>query len=191
MTRAVLMLFCAVVSLFAIHEIPVDCTQIFEARKAEIQKEIDIIDEQRQALEAFRASTRAIYEENLAKLAKKEADINATMRQVEQKRKEIDEQIASNKKILDEMKAGTTDKVAQSYAKMKDQAAADVLSQMSRAQASAILIALEPKKISAIMAKMSPNVASELTTMLSKGPPFIDSPKDDKIDAPAGNLLNN
>lgn len=172
------------------YEIPVDCTQIFEARKAEIAKEIDIIDEQRQALEAFRASTKALYDENLRRLNKKESDINATLKQVEKKRKEIDEQIALNQKILDELREMTTDKVSASYAKMKDQAAADILSDMSVAKAAAIMYALEPKKISAIMAKMQPTKASEITQMLTKGPPFKDEIKDESFDAPSGNVLN-
>lgn len=172
------------------YEIPVDCTQIFEARKAEIIKEIDVIDEERQALEAFRASTKALYDENFARLNKKESDINATLRQVEKKRKEIDEQIIANQKILDELRAMTTDKVSASYAKMKDQAAADILSDMSVAKAAAIMYALEPKKISAIMAKMQPAKASEITQMLTKGPPFKDEIKDESFSAPSGNVLN-
>ncbi|QCD44547.1 MotE family protein [Campylobacter mucosalis] len=187
--RAVFALCFFCLSIFS-YEIPVDCTQIFEARKAEIEKELEIIDEQRQALEAFRASIRASYDENLAKLAKKEADINATMRQVEKKNKEIEQKIAQNQKILDELKTNSNDKLTQSYAKMKDQAAADVLAQLSRASAAEILSMLEPKKISSIMAKMDPAVASEITAMLQKGPPFIDEPKEQKIDAPAGNVLN-
>ncbi|MGH1600529.1 MotE family protein [Campylobacter majalis] len=173
------------------YDIPVDCTAIFEARKTEIAKEIDKIDEERQALEAFRASMRSLYDENMAKLNKKEADINATLKSVEIKRKQIDEEIAKNKKILEELKAMTSDKVGESYAKMKDKAAADILSDMTRTQAASIMYALEPKKISSIMAKMQPNVASEITIMLTKGPPFVDSTKDTKIDAPAGNLLGN
>lgn len=170
------------------YEIPVDCTQIFEARKAEIAKEIDKIDEQKQALEAFRASVMALYEENNAKMAKKEADLNATMRNIELKRKQIDEEITKNSKILDELRAMTTDKVSASYAKMKDQAAADILSDMSVAQAASIMYALEPKKISAVMAKMDPKVASSITLMLTKGPPFIDIPKDENLKAPAGSI---
>ena len=170
------------------YEVPVDCTQIFEARKDEILKEIERLDEQRQALESFRASTNAAYEQGLDKLAKKEADVNATMRQTEAKRQEIADLLAQNEKILKELKTMTTDKVSASYAKMKDQAAADVLSAMSRAQAAAILYALEPKKISAVMAKMQPKIASEITTMLTKGPPFEDVKEETKMDAPAGSI---
>ncbi|MCR4941507.1 MAG: 5'-nucleosidase [Campylobacter sp.] len=189
MLRSLFALFFATAWIFA-YDIPVDCTQIFEARKAEIQKELEIVDEQRQALEAFRASVYANYEENLAKLAKKESDINASMRQIEKKNKDAEAKIANYQKILDELKANTGDKLVQAYAKMKDQAAADVLTQMARSKAAAIISALDPKKISTIMAKMDPGVASELTTMLHDGPPYIDKAKDQKVDAPEGSLLN-
>ena len=99
--RAVLLFFMVINFAFCF-EVPVDCTQIFEARKEEISKELEVIDEQRQALEVFRASSAAAYEENNKKLAKKEADLNATIKVIEQKRKEIDEVVAKNEKILDQ-----------------------------------------------------------------------------------------
>ncbi|MFC2491913.1 MAG: MotE family protein [Campylobacter curvus] len=179
--------FLLVLNFAFAYDVPVDCTQIFEARKDEILKELEVIDEQRQALEAFRASAQAAYEEGLKKLAQKEADINATMKTLEQKRKEIDDQVAKNDKILTQLRTMTTDKVNESYSKMKDQAAADVLSQMSRAQAASIMYALEPKKISTVMAKMDPKTASEITTLLTKGPPFNDD-NESSIDTPAGSL---
>lgn len=172
------------------YDIPVDCTQIFEARKAEIVKEMDIIDEQRQSLEAFRASISALYDENLAKLNKKESDINISLRNLEQKKMDIEAQVAKNSKILNELKLMTADKVSASYAKMKDQAAADILSDMSTVQAASIMYALEPKKISSVMAKMQPNIASKITLMLTKGPPFVDDAKSENFNAPSGNLLN-
>ena len=80
----------------------------------------------------------------------------------------------------------TTDKVNESYAKMKDGAAAEVLSQMPRSNAATILYALDAKKISTIMAKMNPKVASEVTALLQKGPPFVDEKGD--MPAPAGSI---
>jgi len=180
------LLFFVILNFSFCYEVPVDCTQIFEARKEEISKELEIIDEQRQALEAFRASSAAAYEENNKKLAKKEADLNATMKLIEQKRKDIDEMVAKNEKILKELRTMTTDKVNESYSKMKDGAAADVLSQMARSNAATILYALDAKKISTIMAKMDPKVASEITALLQKGPPFVD--KKAEMPAPAGSI---
>ncbi|MCD8213000.1 MAG: MotE family protein [Campylobacter sp.] len=180
-------IFLSILNFAFAYNVPVDCTQIFEARKDEILKELEVIDEQRQALEAFRASTQAAYDESLKKLAQKEADLNATMKTIDQKRKEIDAQVAKNDEILKELRTMTTDKVNESYSKMKDQAAADVLSQMSRTQAASIMYALEPKKISTVMAKMDPKTASEITILLKKGPPFNDS-ENVSIDTPAGSL---
>lgn len=177
-------------------EVPVDCVSIFEARKDELVKEIEKIDEARQSLEAFRASSNAVFAEQKAKLEKKELDINATLAEVEARKKEIENLIKKNDEILSELKTMTADKVSEAYGKMKDQAAADVLSQMSRANAASIMYALAPKKISSVMAKMEPKIASEITLLLQKGPPFeisdINSTLQDEgsLKGPAGNILN-
>lgn len=177
-------------------EIPVDCVSIFEARKSELSKEIDKIDEERQSLEAFRASSEAIFKERNAKLIQKEADINATLSKIEDQKAQIENLIKRNDEILSQIKTMTTDKVGEAYGKMKDQSAADVLSAMDRVSAASIMYALAPKKISSIMAKMEPNVASEITLLIKLGPPFVKEDKNVtinspvKFDGPAGNLLN-
>jgi len=43
-------------------KIPVDCVSIFETRKDELKRELAKIDEARQSLEAFRASSAALFE---------------------------------------------------------------------------------------------------------------------------------
>ena len=172
---------------------PVDCVAVFEARKDELRLEVDKLDEARQSMEAFRASTNSLYEERNAKLIAKEADINATLAKVQKEKQSIEELVKKNDEILAQLKAMTMDKVGETYGKMKDQAAADVLSAMSRIDAASIMYALSPKKISAVMAKMEPAVASEITLLLKKGPPFTPDKQYDLPsikDAPAGNLLN-
>lgn len=174
-------------------EAPVDCVAVFEARKDELRLEVDKLDEARQSMEAFRASTNSLYEERNAKLIAKEADINATLAKVQKEKRSIEELVKKNDEILAQLKAMTMDKVGETYGKMKDQAAADVLSAMSRIDAASIMYALSPKKISAVMAKMEPAVASEITLLLKKGPPFTPDKQYDLPsikDAPAGNLLN-
>lgn len=182
-------LFMFVGAFGASYDVPVDCTHVFEARKSELLKEIEKIDEQRQVLEAFRAQVKAAYDKSLADLKAKEAEINAVQKKIESDKKSIEQTKKDNEKILSELKSMTTDKVAQSYAKMKDQAAADVLSAMNAAAAASILYALEPKKIAAVMAKMQANKASELTKMLQSGPPFKDEDKSE-LSAPSGSLLS-
>ena len=178
-------------------KIPVDCVFIFETRKDELKRELAKIDEARQALEAFRASSAALFEERNAKLAAKEAEINATLARAQEEKKQTEQLIKKNDEILKELKTMTSDKVGETYGKMKDQAAADVLSAMDRADAASIMYSLSPKKISAIMAKMEPNAASEITLLITQGPPFIRAEKNvtqeispTSPDGPAGNLLN-
>ena len=178
-------------------KIPVDYVSIFEARKDEIKKEIARLDEARQSLEAFRASSAALFEERNAKLAAKEAEINATLTRAQEEKKQTEQLLKKNDEILKELKAMTSDKVGETYGKMKDQAAADVLSAMDRADAASIMYSLSPKKISAIMAKMEPTAASEITLLIKQGPPFIKAEKNvtqevspTSPDGPAGNLLN-
>lgn len=178
-------------------KIPVDCVSIFETRKDELKRELAKIDEARQALEAFRASSAALFEERNAKLAAKEAEINATLARAQEEKKQTEQLIKKNEEIVKELKAMTSDKVGETYGKMKDQAAADVLSAMDRADAASIMYSLSPKKISAIMAKMEPAAASEITLLIKQGPPFIKAEKNvtqelspTSPDGPAGNLLN-
>ena len=178
-------------------KIPVDCVSIFETRKDELKRELAKIDEARQALEAFRASSAALFEERNAKLAAKEAEINATLTRAQEEKKQTEQLLKKNEEIVKELKTMTSDKVGETYGKMKDQAAADVLSAMDRADAASIMYSLSPKKISAIMAKMEPTAASEITLLIKQGPPFIKAEKNvtqeispTSPDGPAGNLLN-
>lgn len=174
MKKIVLILF-VFLNLYAQNEITIDCTALFEARKAELIKELEKIDEAKQALEAYKASLNTINEQRKSLLDKKEADINATMVKVENTKQDIKAMLKKNEDILKELKTMTTDKVFEAYSKMKDAAAADVLAQMENTQAATILYALPPKKISAIMTKMDPKIASNITLILQKGPPFDDN----------------
>ena len=98
-------------------KIPVDCVSIFEARKDEIKKEIARLDEARQSLEAFRASSAALFEERNAKLAAKEAEINATLTRAQEEKKQTEQLLKKNDEILKELKAMTSDKVGETTAR--------------------------------------------------------------------------
>lgn len=192
--KRILTLLVFTICLFGA-DAPIDCVSIFEARKGEIAREIDRLDEAKQSLEAFRASSQAIFNERNAKLIQKESDINATLAKIEEQKREIENLIKQNDEILSQIKTMTNDKVGEAYSKMKDQSAADVLSAMDRISAATIMYSLAPKKISTIMSKMEPAVASEITLLLQKGPPFAKeeqnaADKEPVIEGPAGNLLN-
>ena len=79
-------------------KIPVDCVSIFETRKDELKRELAKIDEARQALEAFRASSAALFEERNAKLAVKEAEINATLARAQEEKKQTEQLIKKTTK---------------------------------------------------------------------------------------------
>lgn len=177
----ILLVFVLIIS--AINAENIDCTALFEARKDEIKNELLKIDEQRQALEAYRASLINLNEQNSKILEKKkqsfeqmahqkELDLNATLEKISQKEQKISQMLAQNEKILKELKSMTNDKVSETYAKMKDQVAADVLTQMGAKKAAAIIYTLSPKKIAAVLAKMESSFASDLTLLLQIGPPF-------------------
>ena len=84
-------------------------------------------------------------------------------------KKAIQNLIAKNQKILDEIKKIKMDKITQSYAKMKPKNAANILSNMPSSDAVDILNKLPPKIISKILAKMDPMQAAKLTEILQKG----------------------
>ncbi len=150
----------------------VDCTQIFESRKAELLGEVEKIDAAQQSFEALKAATNALFDKQKAQieidrkaLTQKEADLNAT-------RQNIKDLIAKNQELLDEIKGIKENKISQTYTKMKDSAAATIFDNLTTEEASSILFTLQAKKISAILAKMDPIKASKVTIRLSEGPPF-------------------
>ena len=59
-------------------------------------------------------------------------------------------------------------KVSQTYAKMKAQSAADILSKLDPKEASSILATLKPKATAKILSKMDASKASEMTNFLSR-----------------------
>ncbi|OQX73455.1 MAG: hypothetical protein B6D59_05605 [Campylobacteraceae bacterium 4484_4] len=153
-------------------KVPVDCNKIFELRKAELLREVERIDEQQQAYEAFVAASKAVLKKREEKLRKREQELNATLRKVEETKRKVVEIYDANKKLLEEIQKAKTDKLSATYLKMKESKAAAILDKMPRKEAARILFHLTPKKISKIMAKMDPKIASEVTLLLEKGPPF-------------------
>ncbi len=149
-----------------------ECNQIFNQRKAELSNKIEKIDEDRQAYQALRAATNALFNKKKKMLAQKEKDINTTLSKIKEKEKSIKKLLLANQKLLKAIKEAKDDKISETYSKMKDSAAAQILSAMNMSEASKILFNLKPKKISKIMAKMPPNKASKITEILLKGPPF-------------------
>jgi len=150
----------------------IDCTKVFEERKVELLKEIEKIDEARQAFEALQAATNALFDKQQAKLDSQRDDLNATMREIASKEDGIKKMLEENKKLLASIDGAKNDKISETYSKMKDSAAAGILSELSTTEAAAVLFTLQAKKVSKIMAKMDAKKASKITQRLVLGPPF-------------------
>lgn len=150
----------------------IDCTNIFEERKSEILKEVEKIDEARQSFEALRAATNSLFDKQKAKLDEQRADLNETMRKVATKEENIKRMLEENQKLLDSIRGAKNDKISDTYAKMKESAAAGILESLPINESAAVMFTLEAKKISKIMAKMDPLKASKITQRLRVGPPF-------------------
>ena len=157
----------------------VDCNQIFESRKSELLQDIEKIDEARQSFEALTAATNALFDKQKDHIKEENKKLEIKKTQLKAKKKQIEELIAKNQKLLDIIKGAKDDKISETYSKMKDSAAASVFEDLSAEQASSILFTLPAKKLSKILAKMDPKKASSITLRLKKGPPFdIDAKKE-------------
>ena len=150
----------------------IDCTKVFEERKVELLKEIEKIDEARQAFEALQAATNSLFDKQQAKLDSQRDDLNATMREIASKENGIKKMLEENKKLLASINGAKNDKISETYSKMKDSSAAGILSELSNTEAAAVLFTLQAKKVSKIMAKMDAKKASKITQRLVLGPPF-------------------
>ncbi|EAH8788158.1 nucleosidase [Campylobacter jejuni] len=143
-----------------------DCEQYFEARKAQLELQTREFDEARQALEAYKASFEALQKEKLESLNKREAEVNATLAQIESLKAQNAKLLEEQEKILNSINEKTEGRIKEIYSQMKDTAIADVLTQMDAEDASKIMLSLESRKISGVLSKMDPAKASELTLLL-------------------------
>ncbi len=143
-----------------------DCEQYFEARKAQLELQTREFDEARQALEAYKASFEALQKEKLESLNKREAEVNATLAQIENLKAQNAKLLEEQEKILNSINEKTEGRIKEIYSQMKDTAIADVLTQMDAEDASKIMLSLESRKISGVLSKMDPAKASELTLLL-------------------------
>lgn len=143
-----------------------DCEQYFEAKKAQLELQIREFDEARQSLEAYKASFESLQKERLDAIAKKEAEVNATLAEVQSIKDENAKILEQNQKLLSSINEKTDGRVKEIYSQMKDSAVAGVLSQMDPEDASKIMFSLESRKISGVLSQMDPQKASQLTLLL-------------------------
>ncbi|MCX2683562.1 MotE family protein [Campylobacter sp. MIT 21-1685] len=163
MSRKIIFLLFFVVFVLRAQQ---DCEKYFEARKAQLEVQTREFDEAKQALESYKASFEILQKERLEALSKKEAEVNATLAQIESLKAENERLLQEKQRILQTIDDKTEGRVKEIYSQMKDAAIAGVLSEMDVEEASKIMLSLESRKISGVLSKMQPKKASELTLLL-------------------------
>ncbi len=144
-----------------------DCTEIFKERKSELLVELERIDEQKQALNALKLATEELLKKKQSRLNQKEELLKSKLSVITQKEENIQSMLKKNESILEKIKKIKKNKIAQTFAKMKASAAANILSDMDTQKAADILISLKPKTVGQILTKMDAKKASKLTLLLT------------------------
>lgn len=145
-----------------------ECSEIFKERKGELLVELERIDEQRQALSALKIATEELLRKKEINLNQKEEIVDRKLLEITQKENSVKKMLKENEDILKELKDIKMSKIAQTFAKMKAGASAQILSDMNPNEATAILRSLKPKTVGQILTKMDAKKASELTILLTK-----------------------
>ena len=145
-----------------------ECTEIFKERKSELLVELERIDEQKQALSALKTATEELLKKKETRLSQKEEVVDRKLTEITTKENSIKKMLTRNEEVLKETKSIKMDKIAQTFAKMKAGAAANILSDMDPQEAASILSSLKPKTVGKILTKMDAKKASTLTLLLAK-----------------------
>jgi flagellar motility protein MotE (MotC chaperone) len=144
----------------------VNCYEIFEQRRAELEAEVEKIEEQRQAFIALKDATMNVLKKKEQHIQSRLKEINNTLAKIEQTKKQNEELVKKYKSILEEIKKANMSKIVQSYAKMRAGNAAKILQEMQESSAIDILSKLSPKVLSKIFAKMDATKAAKLSEKL-------------------------
>lgn len=159
------------------------CNAIFDARKGELKEQIRQLDEKTQSIQALENATQNLLDKREAKLKERENALSIKLKEIEdkeakeevqnkQRQDQIKALIAKNEDILKQIDDAKNNKLAQTYAKMKDSKAAPIIENLPQDEAASILFALSAQDMGKILSKMNPKKAAELTEILKKGPPF-------------------
>jgi len=151
----------------------VNCYQIFDQRRAELEAKVEQIEEQRQAFIALKDASMNLLKKKEAKVNAKLKEVNATLAKIEQIKKQNEALVKKYQKILDDIKKASTSKLVQSYSKMRAGNAAKILQNMDTNTSLLILSKLSPKVLSKIFSKMDPDKAAFLTEKLKSYTPKV------------------
>jgi flagellar motility protein MotE (MotC chaperone) len=144
----------------------INCYDIFEQRRGELESKISQIEEQRQAFIALKDASMNILKKKEKKITQKLQEINITLNKIEKTKKENEKLLKQYQQILEEIKKSTSSKLIQSYSKMRAGNAAKIIQEMDNDTALSILSKLSPKVLSKIFAKMDSIKAAKFSEQL-------------------------
>ena len=170
----------------------IQCNIIFEQRKNEILDKIKDLEDKTQSLKILQKASEDIFTQRQNQIKTQEQALKEKEKEILEKEKALNQAnqdsqdkikklIAKNEEILRQIQDESTNKLAQTYSKMKDSKAADILSDLPENQAAGILFLLKAQDIGKILAKMDPRKAASLTERLRKGAPFEDETPNKKV----------
>ncbi|MGL2439490.1 MotE family protein [Helicobacter pylori] len=157
------------------------CSAIFESKKAELKEDLRQLSEKEQSLRILQTENARLLDEKSDLLNKKEKEIDEKLKNLAAKeeafktlqteeKKRLKNLIEENEDILREIKQAKDSKIGETYSKMKDSKSALILENLPTQNALEILMALKPQELGKILAKMDPKKAAALTELWQKPP---------------------
>ncbi|GAA7762081.1 flagellar protein [Helicobacter pylori] len=157
------------------------CSAIFESKKAELKDDLRQLSEKEQSLRILQTENARLLDEKSDLLNKKEKEIDEKLKNLAAKeeafktlqteeKKRLKNLIEENEDILREIKQAKDSKIGETYSKMKDSKSALILENLPTQNALEILMALKPQELGKILAKMDPKKAAALTELWQKPP---------------------
>ncbi|GAA7126603.1 MotE family protein [Helicobacter pylori] len=157
------------------------CSAIFESKKAELKDDLRRLSEKEQSLRILQTENVRLLDEKNDLLNKKEKEIDEKLKNLAAKeeafktlqteeKKRLKNLIEENEEILREIKQAKDSKIGETYSKMKDSKSALILENLPTQNALEILMALKPQELGKILAKMDPKKAAALTELWQKPP---------------------
>ncbi|WQV80031.1 MotE family protein [Helicobacter pylori] len=157
------------------------CSAIFESKKAELKDDLRQLSEKEQSLRILQTENARLLDEKNDLLNQKEKEVEEKLKNLAAKeeafktlqteeKKRLKNLIEENEGILREIKQAKDSKIGETYSKMKDSKSALILENLPTQNALEILMALKPQELGKILAKMDPKKAAALTELWQKPP---------------------
>ncbi|MGL2827300.1 magnesium transporter MgtE N-terminal domain-containing protein [Helicobacter pylori] len=157
------------------------CSAIFESKKAELKDDLRQLSEKEQSLRILQTENARLLDEKTDLLNQKEKEVEEKLKNLAAKeeafktlqaeeKKRLKNLIEENEGILRGIKQAKDSKIGETYSKMKDSKSALILENLPTQNALEILMALKPQELGKILSKMDPKKAAALTELWQKPP---------------------